>query len=175
MGPAGAAGTTGVEHGFYNYSSANGTLQFTLVTDRMTARIREFRPTVLCALDARGFIFASPLALELGVPLVMIRKAGKLPGECIQRTFDKEYENGDVFEIQCGRIKSSDRVVIIDDILATGGSMRGAWELVAQSSPDSIVGFCVLDLYLPGSREFLTTHNMDVQSLLDVSKWKQQS
>ena len=143
------------------------------VITKMSRLVGQFSPTVICALDARGFIFGAPIALNLHVPLIMVRKVGKLPGMCRQCTFDKEYETGDVFEIQCNRIQLSDRVVIIDDILATGGSMKGAWDLVSQSTPAFVVGVCLLDLGLLGSQEFLSSKGVRVESVLNSSRWKE--
>ena len=142
---------------------------FEKVIQSMSKRVSKYSPTVVCALDARGFLFAAPIALRLCLPLVMIRKAGKLPGLCSRRTFDKEYETGDVFEMQCGRIQSSDRVVLIDDLLATGGSMKGAWDLVKESNPSYLVGLCLFDLGLPNSREFLLNNKMTIDSIISLS------
>jgi adenine phosphoribosyltransferase len=70
-------------------------------------------------LDARGFIFAPALALRLNVRFVPVRKRGKLPGECVQAKYVKEYGE-DIFEIQKDRLSSSDKVVVVDDLIATG-------------------------------------------------------
>ena len=76
-------------------------------------------PTVIIGLDARGFIFAPALALRLNVRFVPVRKKGKLPGEVVQAEYIKEY-GADIFEMQKGRLTSSDRVVVVDDLIATG-------------------------------------------------------
>jgi adenine phosphoribosyltransferase len=144
---------------------------FQRVINALTDLVSKSKPSKICALDARGFLFGAPIALRLGLPLVMIRKKGKLPGECLMTVFDKEYESGDVLEIQCGAIEPGEVVVVIDDVLATGGSMNGAFELVRRFSPQSVTGVCLMDLYLPNSRDFLTKHNIEVESLLDVRKW----
>ena len=145
---------------------------FQKVIDSLCIEVQSRNPTVICALDARGFLLGAPVALQLRVPLVMIRKQGKLPGTCVVTKFDKEYESGDAFEMQCGAVKPGDRVVVIDDVLATGGSMNGAFSLIRQFTPESIVGVCVMDLGLPGSQEYLAKHDLCIVSLLDVSKWK---
>lgn len=145
---------------------------FQVAIDCMVKRVKHGHPTVICALDARGFLLGAPISLALKIPLVLIRKQGKLPGQCVETTFNKEYESGDVFEIQRDAIQPGDRVVIIDDILATGGSMHGAFQLVKKLGAEYIGGACLMDLRLPGSREFLKTHGINVWSLLDVSTWK---
>ena len=144
------------------------------VLDSLVDVIEERKPTVICALDARGFLFAPSIAVRLHIPLIMIRKAGKLPGECVRIAFDKEYESGDVFEIQKGSILESDRVVIIDDILATGGSMKAAFDLVRSMRPQFVEGVCLIDLNLPGSRDYMRANSINVYSLFDVSDWKRQ-
>jgi adenine phosphoribosyltransferase len=142
------------------------------VLDHLVDFIKVRKPTILCALDSRGFLFAPTVAIALNIPLVMIRKAGKLPGECARVSFNKEYESGDVFEIQKGAISESDRVIIIDDILATGGSMKAAFDLINSMRPQSVEGVCLIDLNLPGSRDYMREHSINVYSLFDASDWK---
>ena len=101
----------------------------------------------------------------------MIRKKGKLPGLCSSISFDKEYEAGDVLEIQSDAVKNVDRVVIIDDVLATGGSMAAAYGLVRSFGVSEIAGICLMDLNLPGSREIINNKGMKIWSLLDVDSW----
>lgn len=81
--------------------------------------LRPLNPTVLVGLDARGFIIAPALALRLNIRFVPVRKKGKLPGEVVQAKYVKEY-GADIFEMQRGVLKSTDRVVVIDDLIATG-------------------------------------------------------
>ena len=139
---------------------------FQATITELSKLVSRFEPDVICALDARGFLLASPVCLSLKIPLVMIRKRGKLPGECICTTFDKEYEAGDVFEMQCGSILPGAKVVILDDILATGGSMRGAMSLVNQFHPASVTGVCLIDIGLPG-----VSNDLNVVSLFNASTW----
>lgn len=148
---------------------------FEKVIDAMGSLVSDLKPDIICALDARGFLIGAPVSLRLGLPLVMVRKQGKLPGTCLITEFDKEYEKGDSFEIQCGAVKPGDKVVVVDDFLATGGSMKGAFSLIRQSSPASITGVCLMDLFLPGSREFLKANQLEILSLLDVRKWNTES
>lgn len=84
----------------------------------------------IIGLDARGFLFGPTLALQLGVPFIPVRKQGKLPGETVQVSYQKEYA-ADVFEIQADCLpKPGAKVVIVDDIIATGGSAMAAGQLV---------------------------------------------
>ncbi|CCH61356.1 hypothetical protein TBLA_0E03020 [Henningerozyma blattae CBS 6284] len=83
----------------------------------------------IVGLESRGFLFGPALALSMGVGFVPVRKAGKLPGTCVQATYQKEY-GSDVFEMQKEAIPAGSNVVIVDDIIATGGSAAAAGELV---------------------------------------------
>ena len=83
--------------------------------------LRPLEPTVVIGLDARGFIIAPALALRLNVRFIPVRKKGKLPGPTVQAKYEKEY-GADVFELQMGRLKETDRVVVVDDLIATGNS-----------------------------------------------------
>ena len=87
---------------------------------------------VIAGLDARGFLFGPKVAELLNIPFVMIRKPGKLPGDTYQQTFEKEYGT-DTIEIQSHAIEEGQKVVIIDDLLATGGTVDAAATLVEKS------------------------------------------
>ncbi|KAI5295679.1 adenine phosphoribosyltransferase [Ascosphaera acerosa] len=87
------------------------------------------RPDVVVGLDARGFLFGPSLALRLGASFVPVRKMGKLPGPCETVVYEKEY-GADKFQMQAGAIKPGQRVLIVDDIIATGGSALAAGDLV---------------------------------------------
>jgi adenine phosphoribosyltransferase len=93
--------------------------------------IAPHKPDKLAAIESRGFLLAAPLALELGVGFVMIRKKGKLPGSTVSYTYDLEYGQ-DTLEIQRGAIQEGQKVVIVDDLLATGGTLSAAIKLLRQ-------------------------------------------
>ncbi|KAJ3129481.1 adenine phosphoribosyltransferase [Nowakowskiella sp. JEL0407] len=88
--------------------------------------------TIELGLDARGFLIGPTIAMRLGAAFVPVRKAGKLPGECIKVAYEKEYGT-DYFEVQVGSIKKDATVIILDDLIATGGSAKAAGELVTNS------------------------------------------
>lgn len=77
------------------------------------------KPDVIVGLDARGFLFGPSLALKLGASFVPVRKKGKLPGPCVTAEYMKEY-GADYFQMQEGSIKQGQKVLIVDDIIATG-------------------------------------------------------
>ncbi|KAG8955716.1 adenine phosphoribosyltransferase [Tulasnella sp. 424] len=86
---------------------------------------------VVVGLDARGFLLGPIIALRLGASFVPVRKKGKLPGECVTAIYEKEY-GSDSFDMQADAIAQGDRVIIIDDLIATGGSAKAAGALVKQ-------------------------------------------
>ena len=97
--------------------------------DQLAKTVRPFKPTLLAGIESRGFLVAAPLALELGLGFVMLRKKGKLPGETIRYTYQLEYGT-DTIEVQENAVKPGDTVVILDDLLATGGTMAAAIHLL---------------------------------------------
>jgi adenine phosphoribosyltransferase len=102
------------------------------------------RPAVdkVIGIEARGFILAAPVALELGVGMVPVRKTGKLPGDTHAVAYSLEYGEAEL-ELQGDAISAGDRVLIIDDVLATGGTARATRELVEKCG-GSAVGLAVL-------------------------------
>jgi len=101
------------------------------ITSITIPRSQSKKIDVVVALDARGFLFGPPLALRLGAAFLPVRKRGKLPGPCVAATYEKEY-GSDVFEMQADTIKPGQTVLIVDDLIATGGSASAAGELVAK-------------------------------------------
>jgi adenine phosphoribosyltransferase len=99
--------------------------------DQLKELIAPQKPDYLAAIESRGFLLAAPLAYELDVGFVMIRKQGKLPGRTVSFTYDLEYGT-DTLEIQKDAIKQGDRVVVLDDLLATGGTLSATIKLLRQ-------------------------------------------
>ena len=97
---------------------------------------------VIVGIESRGFIFAAPLALKLGCPLAIARKPGKLPADTVSVEYELEYGT-DSIEIHTDAIRKNDRVLIMDDLIATGGTARAVGELVTKCHGD-IIGFAFL-------------------------------
>ncbi len=99
------------------------------IIDHFVDRYKERKIDAVIALEARGFIFGSALAYKLQVPLVMIRKEGKLPGAIHRASYKKLYGE-DVFVMRVDALKKGQQVVVIDDFYSTGGSLQAASELI---------------------------------------------
>ena len=98
---------------------------------RMAKAVSAHQPDLLVGIESRGFLVAAPLALKLGCGFVMVRKRGKLPGPTIRHEYDLEYGT-DVIEIQKDAITPGQRVVVLDDLLATGGTMAASIKLLRE-------------------------------------------
>ena len=114
-------------------------------TAKLAAAVSEFDPDILVGIESRGFLVAAPLALQLGCGFAMLRKAGKLPGETIAHTYSLEYGE-DTVEIQADAIAPGQRVVILDDLLATGGTMAAGIELIRKVGGDVRAAACIIEL-----------------------------
>ncbi len=97
---------------------------------------------VVVGIEARGFLFGAPLALATGTGFVPVRKAGKLPGRTVSTSYSLEYGEATI-EIQDDAIRPGDRVLVVDDVLATGGTVAAAIDLVGRSG-GTVVGVVVL-------------------------------
>mgnify|MGYP001497266998 CR=1 FL=1 len=123
---------------------------------QMAEAVAPHRPDLLIGIESRGFLVAAPLALELGCSFAMIRKKGKLPGPTISFDYDLEY-GADTLEIQAGAIQEGQRVVVLDDLLATGGTMAATIALARQVGGDVRAAACIIELTFLGGRQKLDT------------------
>ena len=110
------------------------------------------RPDLLIGIESRGFLIAAPVAYELGRGFAMVRKQGKLPGKTVRFTYDLEY-GSDTIEMQQDAIAPGQRVVVLDDLLATGGTMQAAIDLVRRQGGVVTAAGCIIELsFLNGRR-----------------------
>jgi adenine phosphoribosyltransferase len=127
-------------------------------------RYRDEKITRIAGIESRGFIFGAALARELHLPFVLIRKKGKLPGETVGQEYKLEYGT-DVIEIHTSSISRGDDVLIIDDLLATGGTMKAACLLVEKLGGNVMGAAFVIDLPdLQGSEKL---NNYELFKLVD--------
>lgn len=115
------------------------------ITENLLKYTSESYTDKIIGIDARGFIFASPLAHNSTIPLILARKEGKLPGPVISRTYDLEYGTSTI-QIQKDSINNKDRVIIIDDLCATGGTIQATIDIVESVSAKVVAVLCVVDL-----------------------------
>lgn len=137
---------------------------FKKTIDILVGHYRAQKIDAILALDARGFLFATPVAYQLGIPVVMLRKPGKLPGSTIGTTLDKEY-GSDAIEMQTNALPPQARVIIIDDLVATGGTLRAALKLARQAQAEVIEVAAIVEL-----SEFESTRNLDVSVYSVIKK-----
>jgi adenine phosphoribosyltransferase len=122
--------------------------------NRLVEIVGPYKPDVLAGIESRGFLVAAPLALALGCGFTMVRKAGKLPGETVAYSYDLEY-GSDTIEIQQDAVKPGQRVVILDDLLATGGTLAAAVELFEKVGAEVVGTACIIELTFLDGREKL--------------------
>lgn len=121
---------------------------------RMAREVGRHQPDILAGIDARGFLVAAPLAARLGLGFTMIRKQGKLPGETISYEYDLEYGT-DTIEIQADAVQPGQRVVILDDLLATGGTLGASVDLVKKIGGNPVGAACLIELTFLNGRDKL--------------------
>ncbi|MEH6498086.1 MAG: adenine phosphoribosyltransferase [Pseudoalteromonas distincta] len=124
-----------------------------MVADSLIQRYVESPVTHIAAIDARGFLLGAVLAYELNKPLILVRKAGKLPADVISETYSSEY--GDcVVEIHRDALQGGEQVLLLDDLIATGGTFLAAARLIKQLGADIYEAAAIIDLPdLGGSRK----------------------
>lgn len=138
---------------------------FKYAIKQMAKAAKKYKPTLVCGPESRAFIFGSALAQELGVGFVMARKPGKLPGKVISESYALEYGEASLF-VQENAFSKDDRVLLIDDLVATGGTLKALKTLVEKlgATPVAVVTPVRL-IELEGEKVI----DLPVHSLLDLS------
>lgn len=132
---------------------------FSYAVDLMSENVIDNKPTALVAIESRGFLFATPLSIKLGLPFVPVRKPGKLPYDSVTVEYSLEYGSGKL-EMHSDALNSSDRVVIIDDLLATGGTAKGAAMLCEKVGAKVISAQFAIELSFLNGRKTLERYNV---------------
>ena len=150
---------------FYDFSPA---LEDGAVLAEMIAALCKIaaplRPDVIAGIDARGFLFATPLALAMGCGAVMVRKAGKLPGQVIEQSYALEYGEA-CLSIQTSRKIAGKRVLLVDDLLATGGTVSASVDLITKAGGIVAGTACLIELTGLKGRQRLHEKGCPVVSL----------
>jgi adenine phosphoribosyltransferase len=138
---------------------------FRVLVDQFVHRYFEVRPNAIAGLDARGFIIGSVLAYELNIGFVPIRKKGKLPFTTVAETYELEYGSATV-ELHTDAVQSGDRVVLIDDLIATGGTMMAGKRLLERLGAVVIEGAAIVELPELGGGAKLRASGLQVHTLV---------
>ena len=118
----------------------------------------------VAAIESRGFLFAAPLADRLGIPLILVRKKGKLPGKTISRSYSLEYGQAEI-EIHEADIPKGGKVLLIDDLIATGGTLRAAADILIEGGAVPAGVFGVIGLPFLHYEEALSS--LEVRTLIE--------
>jgi len=118
---------------------------------RLARTVSKHQPDILAGIESRGFLVAAPLASRLGIGFTMVRKKGKLPGNTISHEYELEYGT-DVIEIQDDCVEAGQRVVILDDLLATGGTLSACVDLFGKVGAEVVGAACIIELTFLGGR-----------------------
>lgn len=134
-----------------------------LAIDLMQEKLKDVEFDVVAGTESRGFIFGMPLAYNLRKPFVLVRKKGKLPRETVSMKYDLEYGTAEI-EIHADAIKPGQRVVLVDDLIATGGTIQAAAKLVEQLGGQVVKVLFLMELAGLNGREKLKGY--DVESVI---------
>ena len=136
---------------------------FRTAIEALAAKVQ--RPDAVVGIESRGFLFGAPLALHWKVPFVPARKFGKLPGKTVRQVYSLEYGE-DTLELHADALKKGQRTVIVDDLLATGGTARATERLVKQLDAEVVAALFVIELVGLHGREKLAP--LPVHALLSM-------
>ena len=131
-----------------------------LAIDEMIKRLDGLEFDVIAGAESRGFVFGMPIAYALHKPFVMVRKAGKLPCETVSKTYDLEYGTATI-EMHKDSIKPGQKVVLVDDLIATGGTMQAAAELVEEIVGEVVKMLFLIELAGLNGRKLLSKYDVD--------------
>ena len=131
-----------------------------LTIDSMERIIKDMEPTVIAGAEARGFLLGMPVAYNLSLPFVPVRKKGKLPCDTVSQSYDLEYGSAEI-EIDISSIKKGDRVVLVDDLIATGGTMKASIALIERLGGEVAGIAALIELVDLKGREILSPYRVE--------------
>ena len=142
---------------FYDISTLlSNPKAWSFALDELEKIVSVWKPDILAGIESRGFLLAAPLAERMNLPMTMIRKKGKLPGDVVSYEYELEYGT-DIIEIQSDAISAGNRVVILDDLLATGGTLEASIHLCQQVGAEVVGSAVIIELDFLNGKE-----NLDV-------------
>lgn len=139
---------------------------FRVLIDQFVHRYFDAKPSAIAGLDARGFIIGSVLAYELNIGFIPIRKKGKLPFTTVEETYELEYGSATV-EMHTDAVQAGDRIVLIDDLIATGGTMMAGAMLLQRLGAVVVEGAAIVDLPELGGSKRLRDSGLPLFTLVD--------
>jgi adenine phosphoribosyltransferase len=152
---------------FYDITSIlTNPTAFRFCIDSIVDRFKERNVNSIAAIEARGFLFAAPIAERLGIPLILVRKRGKLPGPTISKSFTLEYGQEEIF-VHRSDISHGTRILLLDDLVATGGTLRAAADLLEEAGGVVEAVCCVIGLPFLGFEKLFP--EVTVERLIDFS------
>ncbi len=150
---------------FYDITSILTTPEaFRYCIDRMCELYKDATVDAVACVEARGFVFAAPFAYRMGIPLILVRKKGKLPGKTREKHFNLEYGQ-DIVAIHESDVNKGDRILIVDDLIATGGTVKAAGELIEEMGGSVAGVFGVIGLPFLDYEVLLSQY--DIQTLIN--------
>ena len=143
---------------------------FIRTCDELTKITKEFNAEIVASIESRGFIFAGTIARDLGLPFVLARKPGKLPNETFQKSFNLEYGRTSI-EIQKNtNISKGQKIVIVDDLVATGGTAIACAELLTENfnvRNEDILILSIIDLTDLGGSKLIKEKGFSIKTIVD--------
>ncbi|MBN2627155.1 MAG: adenine phosphoribosyltransferase [Spirochaetales bacterium] len=150
---------------FYDITSVIGDPKaFSYCIDKMVELYGSKKIDAVAGVESRGFIFAAPFAEKMGIPLILVRKAGKLPGTTLKAAYNLEYGKAEV-EVHVSDVPKGGNVLLIDDLLATGGTLEASTRLLTEGGARVENIFGVIGLPFLGYKEKLK--GIDVTTLIN--------
>lgn len=139
---------------------------FNLCIDFLFEKFKNEKIDYIAGIESRGFIFGAPLACRLNAGFITIRKPNKLPADTIKETYSLEYGT-DTIEMHADAVKKGDRVLVIDDLLATGGTAVAACNLVKKAGAEAVAAAFIIELDPLKGREKIEATGVNVVSMLN--------
>ena len=143
---------------------------FIKTCNQLTKLSKEFNADIIASIESRGFIFAGTIARDLGLPFVLARKPGKLPNQTFKKSFNLEYGSTSIEIQQNTNIKKNQKIVIVDDLVATGGTAIACAELLTENfsvKNENILILCVIDLKELGGSKLIREKGFSIKTIID--------